>query len=472
MFYVIMQDGEGTQPLLDIRFPDVSQHGQGCLHLMTYRNMSRPWRKLTLWHSLISVGEASLSSQLLFSKAEVANLSSAGYVQTYVVMKPSQGGTFGSNAVYRDVLFRFGSWCYSGTVQLVPSLSLSDVPHVIPALRMQQSRLDFLCDSSAIPHRSPFSKPMEHIHKLTPVIEEEIMESEGVLSELLEKLEGMGLSDSISGWFEGDSSSSFFEFVVSPSKEVHEAFSNVDLVTCKCYTAQGVVLIIIWFEGTYYVVLGDGSEEQPLLDSRFPDVSSKGRGYQVRSSAKGLDDWPEFRKLSIWQTASALQTEVESRLSTKEGQGAKGTGLVGETKEDDLLSRSGHEGGGGGGGLRRRDSMDSEIELEAMAAEPKEEERSEEPDDSGEDEKNADEPELGAKASSAGRVDTLKALGRPGAGLAPETQPKSQQQAAKQLTSTRVAAPHHIAPLGGSNMNGNLKQRLEKMRRDLGSDLG
>ena len=43
---------------------------------------------------------------------------------------------------------RFGSWCYSGTVQLTPALALVDIPHVIPALRMQQSKLDFMCDVS------------------------------------------------------------------------------------------------------------------------------------------------------------------------------------------------------------------------------------------------------------------------------------------------------------------------------------
>lgn len=39
------------QALLDIRFPDVSQHGQG-LHLMSYDNPRHPWRKLTLWHAI------------------------------------------------------------------------------------------------------------------------------------------------------------------------------------------------------------------------------------------------------------------------------------------------------------------------------------------------------------------------------------------------------------------------------------
>ncbi|CAN0529735.1 unnamed protein product, partial [Scytosiphon promiscuus] len=50
-FYIVMQEGEGDQALLDIRFPDVSHHGQG-LHLMSYDDTRRPWRKLTLWHAI------------------------------------------------------------------------------------------------------------------------------------------------------------------------------------------------------------------------------------------------------------------------------------------------------------------------------------------------------------------------------------------------------------------------------------
>lgn len=47
-------------------------------------------------------------------------------------------------------LDRFGSWCYSGTVELTSSLGLGDIPHVIPTLRMQQGKLDFMCDVAQV----------------------------------------------------------------------------------------------------------------------------------------------------------------------------------------------------------------------------------------------------------------------------------------------------------------------------------
>lgn len=59
---------------------------------------------------------------------------------------------------------------------------------------------------------------------------------------------------------------------------------------------------------TVYVSLLENNGESPLLDSRFPDVSGKGRGYQLQSYAAGdRDDWPTLRKVSIWQTVSALE---------------------------------------------------------------------------------------------------------------------------------------------------------------------
>ena len=49
--YVVVQDGEGDQPLLDVKFPDVSCPGQG-IHVATYGGEQRTWLKLALWHSL------------------------------------------------------------------------------------------------------------------------------------------------------------------------------------------------------------------------------------------------------------------------------------------------------------------------------------------------------------------------------------------------------------------------------------
>ena len=170
-FYIVVQSGEGDQPLLDVKFPDVSSHGQG-VHIASYRDKASMWRKLTLWHSLASEVPRAVAD----APVKTADLSTNSYVQMYMVMKRADragGGGRGrrrrraraGGAAYRDALFRFGSWCYSGAVQLTPSLGLGDIPHVIPALRMQQSRLEFMCDVAQMPRRSPYTKPMECVRR-------------------------------------------------------------------------------------------------------------------------------------------------------------------------------------------------------------------------------------------------------------------------------------------------------------------
>ena len=155
-------------------------------------------------------------------------------LQMYLSLRDVNAPTI---SVHHDVLFRFGSWCYAGRVQLTPTLTLSDIPFVIPALRMQQSRytsvpipspstyphiphtpsltsqcipfstplpppfpspnqsihpfsltvsyhhvrLDYYCDVAAVPTNSPFASCLSYIQRLEPLIEREIYESEEAL---------------------------------------------------------------------------------------------------------------------------------------------------------------------------------------------------------------------------------------------------------------------------------------------------
>lgn len=43
-------------------------------------------------------------------------------------------------------------------------------------------------------------------------------------------------------------------------------------------------------------------------------MSAKGRGYQIRAMTDGPDGWDELRKVSVWQTAAALQEEMEKKM--------------------------------------------------------------------------------------------------------------------------------------------------------------
>ena len=124
----------------------------------------------------------------------------------------------------------------------------------------------------------------------------------------------MGLGDSISQWLDGDPGQSFFQFDFVQDDEVQNALKNVDLMCTKSYTPSGLVTISIYFEGVFYLTLLDGSGEQPLLDSKFPDVAGKGRGYQIRTYPTGVDGWKGLRKVSVWQTKEAMQKEMQCRM--------------------------------------------------------------------------------------------------------------------------------------------------------------
>ncbi|CAM9941395.1 unnamed protein product [Scytosiphon promiscuus] len=540
-FYVVMQEGEGEQALLDIRFPDVSQHGQG-LHLMSYDDPRRPWRKLTLWHAIkpstasqaVCAGEAITSgSSRVSRRPQTTNLACTTYMQTYVIMKPTGTEAFGTNSAYRDVLFRFGSWCYSGTVQLTPTLNLADIPHVIPALRMQQSKLDFMCDVSQVPSKSPFAAPLERMQRLMPIMEEQVGASEEVLTDLLEKLSDMGLEDSVSSWFDGDSMQSFFEFQTAPRAETKEAFRGVDLVASKSYSARGVVTIGIWFEDSYYVVLGEGGEEQPLLDSRFPNVSTKGRGYQIRAMTEGPEGWEELRKVSVWQTTSALRQEMDAKMkkvktingSSKQA-ASKPTQLAGciTTHEEPAIATmmmdgdaaaaraarqlgdtrasawaggglaiganrgsgcgfpGGANGSGGGAqaqpkvagtGARREDGAGTGT----VGAETRNHNDTIDSGEGSKEEKRARDTdttrgrssglEAKSKFAVAGQPTVLStASASPGAKSESALSSERHHAAAKALTNTKVALPHHLSPMAG------LEDKLKKMRTDMQNESG
>jgi len=308
--YFIIQSGEGDQALLDVRFPDVSSHGQG-LHLATYNDPNVSWKKLTLWHMI----PTTVPVVRELPKLRTISASSKNYEQTYCIMKSSWDSGSPLLSIHHDVLFRFGSWCYAGRVQLTPSLALADVPFIIPALRMQQSRLDFVYEVNNIPTTSPFAGVLGYISKIGPLLEQQIVASEGYLRDLIDRLTKMGLGESVSRWLEGDSSNSFFEFKIQPDSETASALNNMELVATKIYHASGIITITILFQNSIYVSVLDGSNENPLLDSRFPDISAKGRGYQIQAYEDGIPEWPGLRKISIWQTVNALEQEFREKAA-------------------------------------------------------------------------------------------------------------------------------------------------------------
>ena len=88
----MVQDGEGDQPLLDVKFPDVSCPGQG-IHVATYGGEQRTWLKLALWHSLAQDPSRQVDGPRRSSpqkQPKTTNLTTDSYVQMYTVLKASK----------------------------------------------------------------------------------------------------------------------------------------------------------------------------------------------------------------------------------------------------------------------------------------------------------------------------------------------------------------------------------------------
>lgn len=235
-------------------------------------------------------------------------------MQTYCILKADERGS-----AMRDVLFRFGSWCYTGKVELVPRLALEDLPYIIPALRVQHSKMKFLCDVRWLPRSNHFTSALFDAARISSLMEKEVMKHEQVLASLNELMilpsrtnnsEDGTISSSdlpqttgILDWL--DRQRTIFEFHVAPDKVSKKIYSNIDIIATKKYNPCGVISISIYCAGKFYLTLSDlQGKEQRLLDSRFPNVAAKGKGFKLHSYPKGVDDWPQLRNLSIWESVN------------------------------------------------------------------------------------------------------------------------------------------------------------------------
>ncbi len=297
VFYCILSHINEDEPLLDIEFPDVSQEGDG-ITLGIYDEKEDDtaaiqWRKLSLWQSISSSQSISDSSVLVPPKI---SLPANEYIQTYCVLKPNK-----LDQSNRDVLFRFGSWFYAGNVELIESLCVDDIPHVIPALRIQQHKLAYLCDVSSIPEDNLFTEPILYNDQIINVLESEILAAESTIDKMRQ--------NPSCSWLEEDPSKIFFEFTCSAKNNPILSRNHIDLIATKSYRPNGIVVMTIYFDGTFYVCLCNGDGDQSLLDSDFPCII-QGKGYQLKTYPNGLNSFPELRKLSIWQNAQAIENKI------------------------------------------------------------------------------------------------------------------------------------------------------------------
>ena len=289
VFYFVVSDGSDDQPLLDIRFPDLSKRDK---FLQIYAGPTGMIESLEI---LVCNSKRSIQSNLgnksshvqpqnyktKTSTEEHVDITNLRYEQTYCILKAERYGTR-----EREALFRFNSWCYNGQVDLSPEpLTLEDIPYVIPALRVQQKRMTFFCDAASIPTTTPFTKALEREAKLRNDLEKELQ------NVLLEPL-----PDATSILMDGDTSETFFEF--NMKKELDE---NIELMATKSYSSKGVVILSIFFQTKVFITIVNDTGEQPLLDSSFPDLTRSLLGCTIKEYDNNIDSLMNVRSLSVWK---------------------------------------------------------------------------------------------------------------------------------------------------------------------------
>eukprot|EP01035_Chromulina_nebulosa_P021874 gene21874-28316_t len=144
---------------------------------------------------------------------------------------------------------------------------IGNIPIIIPTLQKQQGYLRYFCNSKTIPIESIHSKPLQFLN--------------------------------------------------------NAAIKDIEFVASKSYQASGVITVTIIFQDTIFVAIQDGTKENPLLDSKFPNISGKGRGYQIFTYDNGIEGWPSLRRVSIWQTIGSLEEEFRQKVNSNVSQTLK-----------------------------------------------------------------------------------------------------------------------------------------------------
>lgn len=66
---------------------------------------------------------------------------------------------------------------------------------------------------------------------------------------------------------------------------------------------------MLYFDYTFYVYVESGDEEQPLLDTNFPDITFQKEGVQLKTYRSGVAGFAELRRLSLWKVVNEFQDD-------------------------------------------------------------------------------------------------------------------------------------------------------------------
>ena len=215
----------------------------------------------------------------------------------------------------RPAFFRFGGWCYGGNVVVrhgVGEMSLSSLVDVLPTLGEQQRQMSFSTELERLPEASRQYSALKRLQQASEYLLEQLQAAENELNKLKKFLEKRGQQ----AWVDDESRNVYFELQLST--EGAAPLACVEVAASKIHVS-GVLLSTMYFGGTLYATVSSGSTgENALLDSSFPDVTTKGRGYTI-----GATPHSYYKKFAVWEgnVSGNLVGNTSSPKSRSSGRG-------------------------------------------------------------------------------------------------------------------------------------------------------
>ena len=292
--YTTLVDGQGDQPLLDIAFPDMSKKGGGFqigtfdhphfFKLCVWQGVPRSMPKFKHGNNKIEDTKSYTQKTEKIAQDSAVDPAStiSNFGQTYIVFKhenvlsPSnhsveiRTGTAHS-AAERGVFFRFGSWCYSGRVDLGiehEGLTLDKVHTIVPNLAKQQENMVFCTELKTL---CKSSKTYQSLLRLEIAAAYVIEQMPHLISEM-ERLHKLLASQGQRPWIDDDNVNIYFELQLTdegalPLEEVEAACGRVFI--------KGILVSVVYIANNIYIILGERDGDHALLDSTIPDISIK-----------------------------------------------------------------------------------------------------------------------------------------------------------------------------------------------------
>eukprot|EP00939_MAST-03C_sp_MAST-3C-sp1_P003801 g3801.t1 len=316
--HVVLSEGQGEHGLSDATFPEMNAHGDGYDlkeydaeasaifgDLIVYGDFRRDKEKAAA--KTADIDEAPAAEEAHGVAVSAPPRALIGYNQTYVLHKQPPHAPA---SPFRNVFFRCGNFCYAGNLDMgVDRPSLGALPSIVPTLQQQQSKLNYVGTIGDLLTYGRWKDTLLTLETSAKFMMEKMTNDEDVQDAL----------ESALGSSPGDKA--FFELRTESDMP---GLEDVEMLATKTYM-KGMVFVLIFFEGSWYahVRSASGSRCQPLLDTDFPDLSTRGRGFSLGSS--NGDTNPYFLQLYLWDgekgVTAATMTRMDSGTRSDEDEG-------------------------------------------------------------------------------------------------------------------------------------------------------